>query len=153
MRRLVKLLLFIVGGAVAARAAGLLAASRMDEGSEVSDEFRRLVALNGIEFRSRARGLRRGQVSVLLGGAVVDLREAVLDPAGAEIIADNTLGGLAILVRDDWVVTVDDTRVGGGEVQVDVADPTALPDDAPRLRVRLLTRAAGSSVSTRETTF
>ena len=153
MRTLAKLLLFAVASALAARAAGLLLSRRLDEGSEVSDEFRRVVVLRGSEFRSRSKGLRRGEVSVLMGAAQVDLRDAVLDPAGARIVADNTLGGLSILVRDDWVVTVDDTRKGGGEVQVDVADPTTLPDGAPRLHIRLLTRAAGSAVSMSETTF
>jgi hypothetical protein len=153
MRTLAKLLLLAMGSAAAAWAAGLLVARRLDEGSAASDEFRRVAVMNGIEFRSLAGGLRRGRIDVLLGGAMIDLREAKLDPAGAEIVAENTVGGLAIVVREDWAVSVDDTRSGGAEVQVEVADPSALPEDAPRLHVKLRTRAAGSAVTTSETTF
>ena len=35
---------------------------------------------------------------------------------GAIVLLENTLGGLALLVRDDWAVTVDDVVVGGGEI-------------------------------------
>ncbi len=149
MRNLLKfLLLFIVGTAVSARITGLIVARQRDMGSEVSDEFRRAVVMYGVDFTSRAGGLRSGEISLIMGGARLDLREATLDPRGAELTLENTMGGLQVVVRDDWAVTVDDTLVGGGDVQIDVTSPDDLAEDAPKLHIQLLTRMGGSVVST-----
>ena len=151
MRRLSKALLLLFGVMVVTRLAAAVVARQFEEGSEVSDEFRRVVLLDGFEFTSRAGGLRSAEVSVLLGGATIDLRDATIDPAGATILLENTLGGLLVLVRDDWAVTVDDVMLGGGENEVRVTPPTELPDDAPRLDVQLITRLGGSVIATRQT--
>ena len=149
MRNLLKfLLLFIVGTAVSARITGLIVARQRDMGSEVSDEFRRAVVMYGVDFTSRAGGLRSGEISLIMGDARPDLREATLDPRGAELTLENTMGGLQVVVRDDWAVTVDDTLVGGGDVQIDVTSPDDLAEDAPKLHIQLLTRMGGSVVST-----
>lgn len=148
MRTLPKLLLFIIGSAAVARISGFVIARQLDEGSEVSDEFRRVVILNGADFNSRALGLRSGELSVVLGAAKLDLREATLDPAGARLLIENTLGGLAVTVRDDWAVTVDEVLVGGGETTVDVTAPADLPEDAPRLEIEAITRMGGTVIGT-----
>ena len=120
MRTLLKALLVLIAGTVVTRLAAMAVSKQFEEGSEVSDEFRRLVCLDGLEFASRARGLRNAEVSVVLGGARVDLRNAVIDPAGATILLENTLGGMVLNVRDDWAVSVDDMLVGGGDIEVRV---------------------------------
>ncbi len=148
MRPLLKLLLLITTSVVVTRFAARVVSKQFQEGSEVSDEFRRMVCLDGLEFSSRAGGLRSAEVSVVLGGAKVDLRDAVIDPAGARVLAENTLGGLAIIVRDDWDVTVNETLVGGGETSVDVTSPDDLPEDAPRLEVDVITRLGGTAITT-----
>ena len=153
MRTLLKPLVVLVGALVVTRLAAIVVSKQLEEGSEVSDEFRRLTLLGGLEFSSRARGLRSGEVSVALGGATVDLRNATLDPAGATILLENTLGGLVLLVRDEWAVTVTDTILGGGDTQVGVTPPTELPDDAPRLDVQVLTRLGGTVVTTDATRY
>ena len=150
MRVLLKVLAVVVVSAIATRVAGVLAARQSDEGSEVSDEFNRTVVMDSLDFRSQARGLRHGRVSVLLGAARLDLRDAVLDHRGARLTIDCTLGGLAVIVPSEWAVTVDETLVGGGETRIDVSDPDDLPEDAPRLTIDLLTRLAGCQVSTRD---
>lgn len=148
MRTLLKSMVVVVAALTVTRLAAMVVSKQFEEGSEVSDEFRRLTLLGGLEFSSRARGLRNGEVSVALGGTTVDLRNATLDPAGATILLENTLGGLVLLVRDDWAVTVADTVLGGGDTQVEVTPPTELPDGAPRLDVQVLTRLGGTVVST-----
>ncbi len=148
MRTVLKTLLVIVVAAIAARLASLTVSRQLDEGSEVSDEVSRTVVMNGLDFRSRARGLRSGQVRVLLGGARLDLREATLDPGGARFAIENTLGGVLLVVPASWAVTVDEEIIGGGEAKVDVTALDDLPEDAPRLTVELVTRFAGSVVST-----
>ncbi len=141
MRTLLKLALFFIASAAAARVSAFVISRQLDEGSEASDEFRRVVILDGTEFTSQAGGLRSGDVCVVLGGAQLDLR-------GATLMLKNTLGGLQVLVRDDWAVTVEDEIIGGGGVEIDVTPADDLPEDAPRLRISLLTRMAGSTVST-----
>jgi len=150
MRALLKVLAIVVVSAIATRLAGLVVSRQFNEGSEVSDEFRRMVIMDGVEFSSHARGLRSVEISVVMGGARLDLRDAVIDPAGARVLAENTMGGLLILVRDDWDVTVDDTLVGGGESRVQVTPSEDLPDDAPKLRVQVFTRIGGTAVSTKD---
>lgn len=148
MRALYKALLVVAGAAIVTRLAAVVVSKQFEEGSEVSDEFRRLTVLDGLEFSSRARGLRNGDVGVMLGGARIDLRAATLDPAGAMILLENTLGGMVLLVREDWVVTVDDKLIGGGQTQVEVTPPSELPADAPRLQVDVITRLGGTVITT-----
>ena len=150
MRTLAKLLLPLFGAMVLARLAAIFVSRQFDEGTEVSDEVRRVVFLDGIEFTSRAGGLRSAEVSVVLGGATIDLRDAVIDPGGASILLDNTLGGLELRVRDDWAVTVDDVMRGGGEIEVRVTPLDEVPPGAPRLDVQAITRLGGTLITTRQ---
>ncbi len=149
MRTLSKLLLLLFGAMVTTRLAAMFVSRQLDEGTEVSDEMRRVVLLGGLEFTSRAGGLRSAEASVFLGGATIDLREAAIDPAGAIVLLENTLGGLELRVREDWAVTVDDMVVGGGESEVHVTSPDELPPDAPRLNVQAITRLGGTLVTSR----
>ena len=148
MRTLLKGLVALIGVAVAARVAATVVSKRAEEGSAVSDEFRRLAVLDGIEFSSRAGGLRSAQVGVVLGGARIDLRDATIDPGGATVLLENTLGGLVLMVRDEWAVTVDDTILGGGETQISVTPPMDVPDDAPQVHVQVITRLCGTVMTT-----
>lgn len=148
MRTLLKVLGFMVVSAIVTRVVALFVARQSDEGTEVSDEFRRTVIFDGIDFTSRAGGLRRGEVSVLMGSARVDLRNAVLDPSGALLALENTMGGLSVHVRDDWAVIVEETLIGGGQTEVRVTSPDDLPADAPRLTIDATTRLAGTLITT-----
>ena len=154
MRSLLRsVLLFAMGTIVSIKITGIVVARQRDEGNQVSDEFRRLVIMDGTTFTSRSGGLRRAEMCVLMGGAKLDLREAVLDPAGARISLENTLGGLAVIVRDDWAVTVKEVLVGGGEVNIDVPDPDDLPATAPKLSIDVLTRLGATRITTRDDGF
>jgi hypothetical protein len=148
MRKLLTNTLFwLIGSAVVAYITGLVVAKALGRGDEASDEFRRVVVFSGDQFRSSAESLRTGELTVILGGALLDLREASLDPAGADLDVQNTLGGLQVLVRDDWLVEVEKELIGGGEIEVDVAAPDDLPADAPHLRIRVLIRYGGTQIA------
>jgi predicted membrane protein len=147
MRTLLKGLLLLLALGMAARLAALVVSKRFDEGSEVSDEIQRMVCLNGLQFKSRARGLRRAEVSVVLGGATIDLSDAVIDPAGATVRLENTLGGLALKVRSDWAVSVEEVVLGGGEIEVLVTPAEDLPEDAPKLTVKSINRLGGTVIT------
>ncbi|MEX1296708.1 MAG: hypothetical protein AB1Z67_11100 [Candidatus Limnocylindrales bacterium] len=145
MRKLARSAVLLAAGLTLARLAAIVVSKRYEEGSEVSDEFRRTAVLGGLEFTSRARGLRSAEVGVVLGGARVDLRHATLDPAGATVLLENVLGGVELLVRADWSVAVQDTLVGG-DTRIEVTPPTDLPDDAPRLDVHVVTRFGATAI-------
>ena len=128
-------------------AVGQVLARRRTVGDETSDEFAIAVHVGGVQRVCKATSLRRGSVSVVLGGAELDLREATLDPSGADLELSATLGGVNVTVPSDWRVVVDDrARLGG--VEALVTDPEELPDDAPLLRVVAYARLGGVSIVT-----
>jgi hypothetical protein len=146
LRKPLILIVAAVGSAIAIRVVTVLFARQLDEGSEASDEFRRVAVMNGIDFSSRAAGFRSGAITVAMGGARVDLRGATLDPRGAKLVIDNRLGGVQVLVRTDWNVTVDEELRDGGEIDIDIIPAGDLPEDAPRLHVRAMTSMAGTQI-------
>jgi hypothetical protein len=147
MGALVKRVVKVVVALVALGAAGQLLARRKTFGDETADEFGIATYLGGVERTSSAAALRRGSVSVVLGGVDLDLREAMLDPSGADLDLSATLGGVNVTVPSDWRVVVDDrARLGG--VEALVTDPEELPDDAPLLRIAAGARLGGVSIIT-----
>ena len=147
MGAVVKRVVKVVVVLVALGAAGQLLARRKTFGDETADEFAIATYLGGVERTCKAGALRRGSVSVVLGGAELDLREATLDPSGADLELSATLGGVNVTVPSDWRVVVDDrARLGG--VEALVTDPEELPDEAPLLRVVAYARLGGVSIVT-----
>lgn len=80
-----------------------------------------------------------------MGGVELDLRGARLDPAGATIDVNATMGGAQIIVPDDWLVRVDTSGFAGG-AETKVTDPADLPAAAPKLRVHVTARLGGTQV-------
>ena len=143
----VKRVVKVVVALLALGAAGQLLARRKTFGDETADEFAIATYLGGVERTCEATSLRRGKVSVLLGGVDLDLREATLDPSGADLELSATLGGVNVTVPSDWRVVVEDRATLGG-VEALVTDPEELPDDAPLLRVAAGARLGGVSIIT-----
>jgi len=147
MRVLVIVVVKVVAVLASLWAVGQVLARRRTEGDDTSDEFAIAVYVGGVQRACKATSLRRGSVSVVLGGAELDLREATLDPSGADLELSATLGGVNVTVPSDWRVVVDDrARLGG--VEALVTDPEELPDDAPLLRVVAYARLGGVSIVT-----
>ena len=128
-------------------AVGQVLARRRTVGDETSDEFAIAVYVGGVERACKATSLRRGSVSVVLGGVDLDLREATLDPGGADLDLSATLGGVNVTVPSEWRVVVEDRATLGG-VEALVTDPGELPDDAPLLRVAAGARLGGVAIMT-----
>lgn len=137
---------FIVKFAILWSAMWLLGriASRAFEGQTTpdDDEFRVLGFLGGRAVTSRAASLRRATVQATLGGIDLDLRSAVLDPAGAHLALRVTGGGMRVAVPPTWKVYVADD-VKGGAVEVNTPSPEELDDDAPVLTVEAAVRSGG----------
>ncbi len=138
--------LLIVNGI--AYAIGQLMSRQKSSGDELSADFKRLTLWGGNEFMSRAPALRSGKARIRGGGMIIDLREAGLDPGGAELDLDVKGGGALVLVPEDWRVTVDAESSLGG-VETAVADEESLDADAPHLHVRARSLAGGVSITTK----
>src|SRR3989304_407831 len=80
---------------IASALAAIVARGRMTSHGGPADDERDLVAIfEGMELASTAPALRRASVTAWYGGGSLDLRDATLDPAGAEIAARAVFGGL-----------------------------------------------------------
>ena len=144
-KRLRKALVWIAALQAIAWVTGQIIARRLSKGDEQSDEFQLVSICGGKKFRSRTGRLRSGSVVAALGGVELDLRDAQLDPAGATIDVDATMGGVQIVVPDGWLVLVETSGFAGG-ADTKVTDPAELPDTAPRLRVHATARMGGTQV-------
>lgn len=140
--------LLVLGATTAAWISGLMLARKLTRGDEGSDDFQLATIMGGREFHSHARQLRSGTVITSLGGIELDLREATLDPSGADLELRTTMGGIEVRVPQYWVVEVDQDALGG-QLEVDVAAAADLPDDAPRLHIHAVTRMGGGLVTAR----
>lgn len=101
-------------------------------GDDSTETFAVVAAMDGAEFASRADPFKGASITSYLGGADIDLSEAVIHgEAHLEIRA--VLGGVAVRVPDTWRVEVMRSVVGG-EV-VNATDPDAAGEDAPLLLV------------------
>lgn len=73
-----------------------------------------LVAIFGpLDFTSTARSFRGGTVETWFGGGDIDLRDAVLDPAGADLTLRAVFGGGRIIVPPSWPVAIAMRGLGG----------------------------------------
>jgi hypothetical protein len=142
----------VAGAVMAVNAAAFVAgrwyAARASTGDELSPEFARTTVWGGLEFSSRAPALTSGSVTVVGGGAVVDLRAATLDPGGCLLRMNVTFGGATVLVGSNWRVVVDEVSTMSG-VAVNVTDAARLPTDTPTLRIAARARWSGIAIRAR----
>jgi hypothetical protein len=121
--------LVMIGGAIAA-----LAAKRhlIPVEDEDADEVHVVAIFGPMAFHSRATAFRGGTIDCWYGGGVVDLRDATLDPAGAQLTVRAIFGGGQILVPDGWRV---ESAVGGIGALRDMRPASERATDAPRLAI------------------
>jgi len=149
MRSLVIAVVKVVVLLAGLAALGQVVARRRTFGDETSDEFGIAAYVGGVQRTCRAESLRRGSVSVVLGGVDLDLREATLDPTGADLDLSASWGGVSLTVPREWRVLVEDRATLGG-VEASVTAPDELPDDAPLLRVVASARFGGVSIDAKD---
>jgi hypothetical protein len=147
-RKLLRVILGIVIIEAIALAVGAVISRKLTKGDEDSDEFQVAAVMGGKKFCCHAEHLRSGTVIASMGGVDIDLRDATLDPAGANLELKATMGGVQAVVPDTWAVEVNSVAVIGG-VDTDVTAPEDLPDDAPRLFIDAVTRMGGVLVTTK----
>ena len=147
-RKLGRILLWIAIAEMVGFIIGRIITKRMTKGDETSDEFQVAAVMGGKKFESHARDLKSGTAIASMGGIELDLRDATLGSDGAELELKTTIGGVQVIVREDWAVEVDEESVAGG-FEVKVTPPADLPEDAPKLRVHAVTRLGGGQVTTK----
>lgn len=109
---------------------------------------RRVVAfMGGNKRRGRWRVGRRLRAVAVMGGCVVDLREAELDGPTLDIVAVAVWGGVHVVVPEGIPVELDGFSLFGGK-DVRVADVPLLPG-APVVRVHAFPVMGGVHVRTR----
>jgi hypothetical protein len=137
MKVIGRLTAVLTGGLMLASIAGALAARAAKERIERledpdADEVRLSAIFEPISFRSTATSFRGGAVDCWYGGGVIDLRDAILDPAGARLHVRAIFGGAQILVPETWRVSSRIVGIGGlgdGRPHVQLAT------DAPHLSI------------------
>ncbi len=123
------LVLAMVLGAV-----GALAARRriVPVPAAADDEIQLRAIFEPIHFQSRSTAFRGGTIECWYGGGVVDLRDAVVDAAGARLDVRAVFGGGQLIVPASWTVTSRVKGIGG----VGDARPALTRDmDAPHLTI------------------
>jgi len=101
--------------------------------NEVSDRQDVLAILGAAETRNRSPHFQHANVSAVLGGATLDLRDAQLDP-GATVDALALFGGVDVLVPPGWRVEMGGLPIFGGFDDKTVDNGGVAPD-APVLKV------------------
>ena len=149
MKRFVRVALAWTVVSAVIQVVGRYVSRRYALGDEGADEFRMAAIATGAIFRSRAKELRSGSCRVVMGGAKIDLREAQLDPSGADLHLDATMGGIRVGVPSTWRVEVDTSGVVLGGVDQHLASAGDPDEDAPCLRIRASARMGGIVVGPR----
>jgi hypothetical protein len=99
-----------IGGAIAAAAAK----RRLVGGDDPeADEIHLMAVLEPIGFTSHSKTFRGGIVEAWYGGGIIDLRQAILDPAGARLTVRTVFGGFEVAVPEEWRVETHVRGIGG----------------------------------------
>lgn len=128
-------------GAVAARAVKRRTLPIEDPDA---DEVRISAILGPMYFRSAATSFRGGTVDCWYGGGAIDLRDAVLDPAGSALQVRAVFGGGQIVVPESWRIT---SRVRGIGGLRDGRPESERPADAPHLTIEGIAIFGGFAVT------
>lgn len=93
----------------------------------------------------RSEHLNHVDVTAILGGAALDLRDAHIDEVAA-VDAFAMFGGVQLLVPKDWRVSVGGLPIFGG-YQDRTLGNGSLPPDAPLLKVNATAIFGGAEVA------
>lgn len=151
MRRLLGLLgLLAIGGMIASMAVAYREKLRRGEQApfnETAEEIDLSVIFDNLDATSRAHAFRGGNVDLWYGGGKLDLRQAALDPAGAELRVRAIFGGLEIDVPSSWAVDVRGRAIFGGVGGARGAGP--VDESGPRLVLHVVAVFGGVAIVSR----
>jgi hypothetical protein len=118
---------------IAAAAAAFVAKHQLEAVDDENGDEVHLVSIFGpMAFHSTASAFRGGTIDCWYGGGVVDLRDARLDPAGAQLEVRAIFGGGQVLVPAEWQV---ESTVAGIGAARDMRPAQVRSADAPVLKL------------------
>jgi predicted membrane protein len=140
-RELMPLILVFIGGYMVWRGFG---GQRRERESDGHSSFSALAIMGGVARRSSSQSFRGADLTAVMGGCEIDLRQASIEP-GVEAVIDVFAfwGGIDIKVPDDWTVVTRVMPLMGG-----VEDKTRAPQQATgkRLVIRGIVVMGGVAV-------
>jgi predicted membrane protein len=143
-RELLPLILVFLGGYMVWRGFG---GQRRERDSDGHASFSALAIMGGVARRSSSQAFRGADLTAVMGGCEIDLRQASI-AAGTEAVIDVFAfwGGIDIKVPEDWTVVTRAMPVMGG-----VEDKTRAPQGATgkRLVIRGIVIMGGVSIKNR----
>lgn len=148
MRRVARTLLKILVATTILRVVSAAISRALERGADnESGDFRVAAIWGGRKLECRARLFRAGRATAVLGGIDIDLRDATPDESGAELSLRAVLGGIRVIVPDDWRIEVSADTVAG---QVEVRPPPAdkPPPKGARLDIEAVVRMGGILITT-----
>lgn len=145
IRRIVVAFVAFMG--VTALAAAMAKRHVVSAGGPDSDEIELVAIFDSVELESHATSFRGGSLLYWFGGGTVDLRDAMLDPAGARLTIRAIFGGGLLIVPDDWHVDLGVIGIMGGVG--DGRDARGRPADAPTLIVDGFALFGGMGIASR----
>jgi len=101
-------LIFIIIGIVV-----IFTRVKHEKTSHTEDDLNTFVLLSGAEIQSQSKTFQGGSVTAILGGAEIDLRDAVIGD-GASLDLTTVLGGTEITVPDNVQVEITGIPILGG---------------------------------------
>lgn len=107
-----------------------------------------VAALGGVERKGRWIPARSNYGIAVMGGMVLDFREALLPPGETEVWIFSVMGGAEIVVPPGLTVESDGIAILGGFEHIEDAVLGSDPD-APRLRIRGVALMGGVEVTVR----
>jgi Cell wall-active antibiotics response 4TMS YvqF len=137
----------LVADLPAAEAAAAPAPRQTAPPSEVRDQSFVVAIMGGVAKTGRWTPARRTHVLAFMGGAEIDLREAILPPGEIEIAVFTIWGGVEIIVPPGTEVDVSGVAVMGAFEQH--RGTTAAPSGGPCVRVTGFALMAGVEVFVR----
>ena len=130
-RELMPLILVFIGGYMVWRGFG---GQRRERQSDGHSSFSALAIMGGVARRSSSQSFRGADLTAVMGGCEIDLRQASIEP-GQEAVIDVFAfwGGIDVKVPEDWTVVTRAMPLMGG-----VEDKTRAPQ--PEVGKRLVIR-------------
>ena len=127
-RELLPLMLVFFGGYMVWRGFG---GQRRERESDGQSSFSGLAIMGGVTRRSNAQAFQGADVTAVMGGCEIDLRQASITPGGEAVIDVFAFwGGIEIKVPEDWTVHNKVIPIMGG-----VEDKTRVPQPASTKRL------------------
>jgi predicted membrane protein len=133
-REIFPLVLVFLGGYLVWR--GVFGRSRSSQAADVMNRFSSLAVMGGSARRSNSQAFEGADLTAIMGGCDIDLRDASIAPNTEAVIEVFAFwGGIDLKVPEDWVVVNRVIPLMGG-----VDDKTRTPIDASALQKRLIVR-------------